>query len=234
MPRITQVTPYSAPAAAVLKAAYEVCEFTTRLRLIDRDTSNIDLTQAWKAQKERDSKVAELSRTIADLWEFMEHDPSLDKVKAVQKTVQGMLRQTEECAKFIREYTTSTNTGMRLARSIFSDNDSMINDFQGAFTKLKSDYLNGIDLATIVTLTAITSKLELMQQTLEKLGSFLPHQVHYTFHSFHYLHSPTVSASERHRSCSHYCIRYSRSSPPPETLWSRGIYFISRSNLLIR
>lgn len=146
----------------------------------------------------------------------MEQDPSLDKVKAVQQTVKGMLQQTEECAKFIREYTSSQNTGMRLARSMFSNNDSMIKDFQEAFSRLKVNYLNGVDIATLVTVTAISAKLELMQQTLETLGTSLPDTC---VPKYSRTFSSRASSSSKCASRCYHRICDCRSSSPPEAVW---------------
>ncbi|KAF9067618.1 hypothetical protein BDP27DRAFT_899505 [Rhodocollybia butyracea] len=63
--------------------------------------------QAVEKQKETDKSVGRLVQTMADVFGFADEVKSAvsEKIKRFEKTVYALVKQTEECALFIREYT---------------------------------------------------------------------------------------------------------------------------------
>src|ERR1700761_4797876 len=92
--------PYSNVAWKVLSSVYEVA--CRRLVLCTRSSQN----QAAKKQEETDEKVVKLVQTMADVYSFAEDVESLSgKIIRFEKIISALVKQTEECALFIREYT---------------------------------------------------------------------------------------------------------------------------------
>jgi hypothetical protein len=59
-----------------------------------------------KGQLERDSKLVGLVQTMEDVYSFVEASDSFrEKVQLLEVTIGRILKQTVECAIFIREYT---------------------------------------------------------------------------------------------------------------------------------
>jgi hypothetical protein len=59
-----------------------------------------------KSQLERDAKVIGLAKTMEDVYSFVEASDSFkQKVQLLEETIEKILKQTVECAIFIREYT---------------------------------------------------------------------------------------------------------------------------------
>jgi hypothetical protein len=59
-----------------------------------------------KSQLERDAKVIGLVKTMEDVYSFVEASDSFkQKVQLLEETIEKILKQTVECAIFIREYT---------------------------------------------------------------------------------------------------------------------------------
>jgi hypothetical protein len=59
-----------------------------------------------KSQLERDAKVIGLVKTMKDVYSFVEASDSFkQKVQLLEETIEKILKQTVECAIFIREYT---------------------------------------------------------------------------------------------------------------------------------
>ncbi|KAJ7879788.1 hypothetical protein B0H14DRAFT_3771523, partial [Mycena olivaceomarginata] len=62
--------------------------------------------EAVKKQKETDGKIVELVQTMVTTFSFVEDTESLPgKIKGLENTCLAILKQTVECAMFIREYT---------------------------------------------------------------------------------------------------------------------------------
>jgi hypothetical protein len=74
--------------------------------------TDICIFQAVKGQLERDSKLVGLVQTMDDVYSFVEASESFqDKVNLLEDTISRLLKQTVECAIFIREYTGHGFTG---------------------------------------------------------------------------------------------------------------------------
>ncbi|KAJ7117517.1 hypothetical protein C8R44DRAFT_707884 [Mycena epipterygia] len=62
--------------------------------------------QAVKQQQETDEKIVELVQTMETMFSFVEDTESLPrKIKGLEDTCLAIVKQTVECAIFIREYT---------------------------------------------------------------------------------------------------------------------------------
>ncbi|KAJ7117554.1 hypothetical protein C8R44DRAFT_543221, partial [Mycena epipterygia] len=82
--KLAQIHPYANVAWKVLTSVYE----------------------AVKQQQETDEKIIELIRTMATTYSFVEDIESLPgKMKELENTCIDIVKQTVECAIFIREYT---------------------------------------------------------------------------------------------------------------------------------
>jgi hypothetical protein len=65
-----------------------------------------------RGQLERDSKLVGLVQTMEDVYSFVEASDSFqNKVQLLEETISRILKQTVECAIFIREYTGHGFTG---------------------------------------------------------------------------------------------------------------------------
>ena len=59
-----------------------------------------------KGQLNRDAKLVGLVKTMEDVYSFVEASNSFkQKVQLLEETIEKILKQTVECAIFIREYT---------------------------------------------------------------------------------------------------------------------------------
>jgi hypothetical protein len=62
--------------------------------------------QVLNVQFERDSKLVGLVQTMEDVYSFVEASDSFqEKVQLLEDAIGRILKQTVECAIFIREYT---------------------------------------------------------------------------------------------------------------------------------
>ena len=62
--------------------------------------------QVVKGQLDRDARLVGLVKTMEDVYSFVDATESFrNKVKVLEKTISKILKQTVECAIFIREYT---------------------------------------------------------------------------------------------------------------------------------
>ncbi|KAJ7465935.1 hypothetical protein FB451DRAFT_1486123 [Mycena latifolia] len=121
---IAKIHPYSNAAWKVLTSVYE----------------------AVKKQEEKDEKVIKLVQTMTDAYSFAEDIESLPgKIKRLEDTISALVKQTEECALFIREYTGHGFCG-RLMAGILSGQTEKIQDFVAAFIKLQES----LDTALVV------------------------------------------------------------------------------------
>jgi hypothetical protein len=65
-----------------------------------------------KGQLERDSRIVGLVQTMENVYSFVEASDSFQhKVQVLEDTINRILKQTVECAIFIREYTGHGFTG---------------------------------------------------------------------------------------------------------------------------
>ena len=70
------------------------------------------VTQAIKAQSDRDNAVQALVDSMAKMFSFMELADPASRIKPVASTVEEMTKKTVECVMFIRTYTQRGFAGM--------------------------------------------------------------------------------------------------------------------------
>ncbi|KAF9061091.1 WD40-repeat-containing domain protein [Rhodocollybia butyracea] len=118
--------------------------------------------EAVKKQKETDKNVGKLVQTMADVFYFAEEIESVvfEKIKRFEKTIYALVKQTEECAWFIREYTGHGFSG-RLLNNVRSEYSDKIEDFITVFGKLRESLDRGttMEILSVVEETAQTQKL---------------------------------------------------------------------------
>jgi hypothetical protein len=56
------------------------------------------------AQAERDESIHSLYKKLADVYRLMTEDDSLDKIESMHGIVGNIVKQTLECARFVRDY----------------------------------------------------------------------------------------------------------------------------------
>ncbi|KAJ7469210.1 hypothetical protein FB451DRAFT_1560182 [Mycena latifolia] len=123
---IAKIHPYSNAAWKVLTLVYE----------------------AVKKQDEKDEKVIQLVQAMSDAYSFVEDMDSLPgKIKRLEDTISALVKQTEECALFIREYTGHGFCG-RLLTELWSGHGEKIDDFTAAFGQLQKALDTGLGLYT--------------------------------------------------------------------------------------
>ncbi|KAF9056907.1 WD40-repeat-containing domain protein, partial [Rhodocollybia butyracea] len=110
--------------------------------------------QAVEKQKETDKNIGRLIQTMADVYVFAEDIESAvsEKIKRLEKTIYTLVKQTEECALFIQEYTGHGFGGTyllnrsfialirftgRVINGLLSEDRDKIRDFTAAFQKLR-------------------------------------------------------------------------------------------------
>ncbi|KAF9056726.1 WD40-repeat-containing domain protein [Rhodocollybia butyracea] len=138
--RLQIIHPYSNLALKVMSSVYE----------------------AVKKQKETDKNVGKLVQTMADVFSFAEEIESVvfEKIKRFEKTIYALVKQTEECAWFIREYTGHGFSG-RLLNNVRSEYSDKIEDYITVFGKLRESLVGGttMEILSVVEETAQTQKL---------------------------------------------------------------------------
>jgi hypothetical protein len=75
----------------------------------------LDLTlhvlQVIKAQQDRDASVLDLINVLNAAYDFVNAAEPLKKIENRKKTLEQLLKETNECAYFIREYITDGDFG---------------------------------------------------------------------------------------------------------------------------
>jgi hypothetical protein len=129
-----------------------------------------------KEQRETDDKVRELALTMVEVYAFVEDVDTLSqKITRLDNVVMAILKQTLECALFIREYTGHGFGGKtilyifcrcltaclgRLVRNNWSNMSQQINDLSGALLKLKDEFDRGVELQTVIFSASIKADTE--------------------------------------------------------------------------
>ncbi|KAF9073591.1 WD40-repeat-containing domain protein [Rhodocollybia butyracea] len=131
----------------------------------------VSVYEAVKKQKETDENVARLVQTMADVYTFAEDIESAvtEKIKRFEKTIYALVKQTEECSLFIREYTGHEFSG-RLINSVLSEDSDKIGQFITAFEKLR----DSLDRGTAVEILFVSTKaLAMVEETaqIQRLNS---------------------------------------------------------------
>jgi len=120
--------------------------------------------QAVQGQLERDMMLVDLVKTMEEVYSFVEISDSFQrKVQLLENTIDKILKQTVECAIFIRECT-GHGFGDRLARQTVANTGRKIVDFSQALVALK----RSLDSSNIIqTVFFSTRTLE----GVERLGT---------------------------------------------------------------
>jgi hypothetical protein len=95
-----QVHPFVGVGWTVLVSVYKVqygCSAYT-------DTKYLLTFQVAKAEVDRDEKITDLIRTIADVFTFAGAVDRVKKIDMYQDVIGKLWKQTYECALFIQEY----------------------------------------------------------------------------------------------------------------------------------
>ncbi|KAF9050943.1 hypothetical protein BDP27DRAFT_1515172 [Rhodocollybia butyracea] len=130
--------------------------------------------EAVKKQKETDENVGRLVQAMADVYAFAEDIESAvtEKIKHFEKTIYALVKQTEECALFIWEYTGHGFSGT-LTNSIVSEDSDKIARFITAFEKLRESLDRGIAVENLFVSTKALAMVEETAQT-QKLNNLKP------------------------------------------------------------
>ncbi|KAL5498132.1 hypothetical protein ACEPAH_2262 [Sanghuangporus vaninii] len=123
------------------------------------------LYKAVKNVFEADKKVIDLVRTMGEAFEFVCDVQTLrDRAIGLQRSIDGLLKQTIECCIFVREY---TNHGF-VGRMCQTDKSQKIERFQRTLAKLKNDIDSGVNIHTAVVSMRIAHGINqlLLQQHL--------------------------------------------------------------------
>ncbi|KAJ7353300.1 hypothetical protein DFH08DRAFT_856466 [Mycena albidolilacea] len=101
----------------------------------------MSMYKAVKQQQQTDEKIVELVRTMVTTYSFVEDIESLPKkIKGLEDTCLAIVKQTVECAIFIREYT-GKGFGDRLVAQALSDGvHQQIDDLSAALNALKQSF----------------------------------------------------------------------------------------------
>ncbi|KAJ7192655.1 hypothetical protein GGX14DRAFT_594255, partial [Mycena pura] len=150
---ISEINPYAKAAWKILTFVYE----------------------AVKKQQDADDKILQLVQTMVEVYSFVEDVESQflsQKIQRLQKVVAEIIKQTLECAIFIREYTGHGFRG-RLIQNTLSDMSQEINGLSAAFLKLKDSFDRGLAFQSVFFSAAVKTDTEYLVQT-EKLRSLNP------------------------------------------------------------
>ncbi|KAJ7776917.1 WD40 repeat-like protein [Mycena maculata] len=101
---------------------------------------------------------------MAQVYSFVEQINFLsNRIKQLQDTILGIVKETFECALFIQEYS-GHGFGGRLIRNTWSDTDSTIDKLSEALMKLKEDFDRGVSVQTIFHSASLLQKVETLVQ----------------------------------------------------------------------
>ncbi|KAL5478714.1 hypothetical protein ACEPAI_1991 [Sanghuangporus weigelae] len=105
------------------------------------------LYKAVKNVFRSDQKIIELVLTMSEAFEFTSDVQTLcDKSVTLQRSIDGLLKQTIECCIFVREYTSHSFVG----RMLEADKSQKIDRFIRTLAKLKNDIDSGVNIHTAV------------------------------------------------------------------------------------
>ncbi|KAF7978013.1 hypothetical protein HWV62_1877 [Athelia sp. TMB] len=120
-----------------------------------------------KAQKDRDSKVTNLTQIMQSTYSIILGSQTLKDDETLQDVLERILKQTVVCGFFIQDYVSRRSA----VREALSSTDKMIDQYQTAFQRLRDDYLGRISTYTaLVTKDVLTTVREIRHhQLLENL-----------------------------------------------------------------
>ncbi|KAF8239905.1 hypothetical protein L208DRAFT_1449630 [Tricholoma matsutake] len=108
--------------------------------------------QLVKGQQDRDGQISDLITTMDDIYSFVTVADDLKKNKVLQDTVEQILKQTIECAFFIKEYA-QRNFGVRAVTQPFLETSDLITKFCTEFTRLRANFETRVELHTTLVLS---------------------------------------------------------------------------------
>ncbi|KAF9067642.1 WD40-repeat-containing domain protein [Rhodocollybia butyracea] len=130
--------------------------------------------EAVQKQKETDEDVCRLVQTMADVYAFAEDIESAvsEKIKRFTKTINGLVKQTEICVLFIREYT-GHGFGVRLLNNVLSEDGDKIEGFITAFQNLRASLDRGTAVETLFVSTKALVTAEEIGKKVEENGEII-------------------------------------------------------------
>ncbi|KAF9059437.1 WD40-repeat-containing domain protein [Rhodocollybia butyracea] len=124
--------------------------------------------KAVEKQKETDEDVCRLVQTMAEVYTFAKDIKSAsEKITRLETTVYALVKQTGECALFIREYT-GHGFGVRLLKNVLSEDSDKIKGFVNAFQKFGESLDRGTALETLYVSTKTLAMAEESAKMVEK------------------------------------------------------------------
>ncbi|KAJ7235794.1 hypothetical protein C8J57DRAFT_1530491 [Mycena rebaudengoi] len=149
--QLSQIHPYANAAWKILTFVYE----------------------AVKTQQETDSKALELVQTMVEVYLFVEDlDFLSSKIKPLENVVQEIIKQTVECAIFIREYVAQGFSG-RLKRDALSKTSQKIDGLSEALRGLKLSFDRGLAIQSVFFSAKTVDGVESLVQS-DKLKALNP------------------------------------------------------------
>ncbi|KAG1840890.1 hypothetical protein C8R48DRAFT_765866, partial [Suillus tomentosus] len=73
------------------------------------------------AQADRDKSICSLLEKLAEVYRFMTLDENLGKIESMRGIVGKIVQQTQECARFIRDYSETKSFWTRLRKNVLSE-----------------------------------------------------------------------------------------------------------------
>ncbi|KAF9060135.1 WD40-repeat-containing domain protein [Rhodocollybia butyracea] len=129
--------------------------------------------KAVEKQKETDKDVCRLVQTMAEVYAFAKDiESASEKIKRLETTVYALVKQTEECALFIREYT-GHGFGVRLLKNILSEDSDKIKGFISAFQKFWEYLDRGTALETLYVSTKALVVAEEIGKKVEEISEIM-------------------------------------------------------------
>ncbi|KAJ6624406.1 quinon protein alcohol dehydrogenase-like superfamily, partial [Mycena sp. CBHHK59/15] len=121
-------------------------------------------------QQETDDKLLKLIQTMVEVYSFVEDTEFVSqKIKRLEDTLLGIVKQTAECAIFIQEYTGSGFS----AQSLWSDSSNKIDDLSESLWKLRRALDSSMNIQSVFLSAKILDEVENLVQ-LETLKSLNP------------------------------------------------------------
>ncbi|KIM82890.1 hypothetical protein PILCRDRAFT_7772 [Piloderma croceum F 1598] len=118
------------------------------------------LYKAIKGQIERDQNLIDLVMTMDDVCSFVDEVQLIpNKLERLTDIIADILKQTVECAIFIREYTGHGFTA-RVVKQTFSNTGQAIKDLTYHLNALKQSFDTGIALQTVFVSTRAQEEVE--------------------------------------------------------------------------
>ncbi|KAJ6559940.1 hypothetical protein B0H19DRAFT_1146120 [Mycena capillaripes] len=122
--------------------------------------------QAVKQQRETDKKIVELVGTMVTTFSFVEDIESLpEKIEGLEHTCLAIVKQTVECAIFIREYAGKGFGGRLTAQALSDKVPQQIADLSKALNALKQEFDNRLGIHTAFVCAAIKENVQSLTES---------------------------------------------------------------------